>query len=422
MAVTIKAKAKGAAKALRDLLADKDLPKDLRDGVEGVISALQKKWSDLAAEVEPEAEAAQPPYPTGTMSPALPPNPSPTGMTSDLGEGGDEVVGDYVPLIEKAIRSDGIVPIKIIQPGWGSSGFYPPEVLERDGPKIFAKGLKMFWNHPTASEEAERPERDLNDLAAELVTDARWQATGPAGAGLYADAKVFEGYKPAVDDLAKSIGVSIRAYGKAQNGTMEGKSGPIITELTAAKSVDFVTAPGAGGQILTLFEAARQKGQPVTNPNAGQPANSNTEVDMEKLQELQDANAALQQKLDEVLAETARQREALILREARDAAWSVLGKASLPDATKTRLVESLTKAAPVKDNALDKDAFATQIAEAVKAEVKYLTEAAGLGEIRGLGESGDGEPTTDSGANMEEAFKSMGLSKASAKVAAQGRG
>ena len=48
--------------------------------------------------------------------------------------------GEYVPLVEKAVRRDGTIPIKIIQPGWGTRGYYPPEVLERDGPRVIAKG------------------------------------------------------------------------------------------------------------------------------------------------------------------------------------------------------------------------------------------------------------------------------------------
>ncbi|MGE9262067.1 hypothetical protein ACQKHI_27980, partial [Escherichia coli] len=60
------------------------------------------------------------------------------------------------------------------------------------------------------------------------MSDARYQANGLAGEGLYADAKVFERFKPAVDDLASHIGVSIRAFGKAVQGEMEGREGVII--------------------------------------------------------------------------------------------------------------------------------------------------------------------------------------------------
>ena len=65
---------------------------------------------------------------------------------------------EFIPLSERAVRRDGTMSLKIIQPGWGSSGYYPKEVIERDIPKVFPAGTKMYWNHATATEEMERPE------------------------------------------------------------------------------------------------------------------------------------------------------------------------------------------------------------------------------------------------------------------------
>ncbi len=167
------------------------------------------------------------------------------------------LAGEFVPLREKAVRRDGTVGLKLIAPGWGASGYYPAETLRRDGPKTFKAGTKMYWNHPTMAQESERPEGDLRDLAAVLVSDARWEESGAAGPGLYADAKVFGDYAPAVEELAPHIGVSIRASGRAATGEAEGRQGPIINALTVGRSVDFVTEPGAGGRIVEMFEAAR---------------------------------------------------------------------------------------------------------------------------------------------------------------------
>jgi hypothetical protein len=333
-----------------------------------------------------------------------------------------ELEGDFVPLIEKAVRQDGTVPIKIIQPGWGTSGYYPAEVLKRDGPKVFAKDTKMYWNHQTQQEEAERPEGDLNNLAAVLASDARWQDKGPKGAGLYADAKVFENFQQPVDSLAAHIGVSIRALGKASQGTVEGKTGPVISELTARKSVDFVTEPGAGGEIITMFEAARTV-RADTQPATQRGVEIHEEVDMDE-KELKEANATLQKELDKAKAENARLQEVLLLREAKDLAGAALAKSSLPEVTKRRLIESLAKAAPVKDGKLDKEAFAAAIAEAVTAEVKYLTEAAGLGKITGLGEGAEGDEDANDDKiqeSLEKSFKGIGLDEKAAKIAAQGR-
>lgn len=337
---------------------------------------------------------------------------------------GEELHGDACDLVEAAVRRDGTIPIKIIQPGWGSSGYYPADVLERDGARIFQRGTHMYWDHPSQREEAERPERELDDLAAVLVSDARWDANGPKGAGLYADAKVMEHYQGKVNELAEHIGVSIRAFGTAKQGEAEGKSGPIITALTAGRSVDFVTAAGAGGEIITMFESARKARAVKESTSNSGVTNQSLQEDAMDLKDLQEANATLQMQLDEQKAANARALEALMLREAKDVVVAALGTIDLPAVTKTRLAESLAKSAPVKEGQLDKEAFEAKITEAVKAEVKYLQEAAGLGQIRGMGgASNNDEPGEET--NVEEAlvgaFQSMGLSEAAAKRAAQGR-
>lgn len=344
------------------------------------------------------------------------------------------------------MRGDGTVPIKIIQPGWGSSGYYPKDVLMRDGAKAFPKGTKMNWNHPTSAEEAERPEGDLNALAAELVSDARWMDRGPKGAGLYADAKVFESFQGAVNDLAPHIGVSIHARGKAMHGEAEGKTGTIIQEIFESpfNRVDYVTMPGAGGEIITLFEAARKDRADKTNAeavsaeekatdststmlSASVASQSPMEEDME-LKELQEAVATLQTNNGTLTTQNARLSEQLAIRDAADMVKEALDKVfSLPNITKSRLIEQLAKNPPMKDGLLDKAAFAATIAEAVKTETKYLESVLGKGQIRGMGPGADDDEAEDGGENeveesLQESFSQLGLSESASKIAAKGRG
>lgn len=136
--------------------------------------------------------------------------------------------------------------LRLIEAGQGSSGIYPAEVLERDGPAVFRAGTHMYIDHPGASETQDRPERSIRDLAGRLTTDATFR-----DGALYAEAEVFAHWRPLVEELADTIGVSIRGYGEADGGT--------ITRLRAAESVDFVTRAGAGGRVLELIEAARQQ-------------------------------------------------------------------------------------------------------------------------------------------------------------------
>jgi hypothetical protein len=56
----------------------------------------------------------------------------------------DVQASELIPLTEGAVRKDGTALIKLIQPGWGSSGYYPAAVLERDGPTVFKTAPKCF--------------------------------------------------------------------------------------------------------------------------------------------------------------------------------------------------------------------------------------------------------------------------------------
>lgn len=321
---------------------------------------------------------------------------------------------DVVPLVEQSLRGDGTALLKLIKPGWGSSGYYGREVLERDGPRVFAKGTKAYWNHPTASEEAQRPEGDLNNLAAELISDARYE-WGPAGEGLYADAKIFGPYQHAVNELAPHIGVSIRASGRAQQGKAEGRDGPIIQEITRASSADFVTVAGAGGEIIQMFEAARASTRALE------------EVHIEPIEETQMTEAQLKEAIDAAVAkmetENARLRESLTLRDAKDQVRVELARTTLPDVTKARLLERLATNPPVKEGQLDSAALTERITAAVSDETQYLAAAAGYGSgrIEGMGGSAPApDPKQqEAAASLAESLQRLGIGKDMAATVAE---
>lgn len=146
-----------------------------------------------------------------------------------------------------------LIDVELITPGWGSSGYYSAEVLEAAGrDRVFAAGTHMYIDHPSASENNDRPERSLRDLAAVLAEDATWNGTALRG-----KARVFAPYQPLVAEMKDDIGVSIRAGGEVEMGEAEGRRGRIVTALVNATSVDFVTRAGRGGRIAQLLESAR---------------------------------------------------------------------------------------------------------------------------------------------------------------------
>jgi hypothetical protein len=338
-------------------------------------------------------------------------------------EAGQAIDLEFVPLVEKAVRKDGTVALKLIDPGWGTTGYYSKEVLERDGPKAFRKGLKMFSNHMTPTEEAERPEGRIEDLVAVLESDARWEDNGTDGPGLYADARVIENWRPTIEALAADIGVSIRAMGKPVYGEAEGRKGPIIEAIAYAKSVDFVTDAGRGGKILSLREAAKQR-HTGGAPQAGSAASmeeSNTmgmtEAEQKQLQSLTESNTTLQGMLKTLL-------EGNLKRDAKDLARGVLAGINLPDASRARLAESVQPV--IKDGALDVEATTAAVREAAKSEGAYLAQLGGTGAIVGMGESlqesAASEPKPEeTHASLTESFSALMGNEKAAAVAAKGR-
>lgn len=344
-------------------------------------------------------------------------DPPPT-PAEDLEEA--DLVGEIVPLVEKAVRKDGSFPVRIIAPGWGTSGYYSESVLKRDIPKVFPAGTHMHFDHPTVTEAKERPERSVKTIAATTTSIPVWQDKGPAGPGMYAEAKARSAFQADIDELAPHIGVSIVATGHRKPGIAEGRKGPVIESIHAGQSIDFVTQAGAGGKVVSLFEAARSRAisDPITEVD---------EVSEQELQEARDKLLEAERERDAQRAENARLREAGILREARDVATEALAKVeSLPEITRARLLEQVSRdpSAHVKDGALDRPAFETAIAEAVKAEAAYLAKLTGSGDITGMGGGGggSGEAVKESEARLASALgKGFGLSEAESKQAVAGR-
>jgi hypothetical protein len=151
-------------------------------------------------------------------------------------------------------KKSGRMQIQFISPGWGSSGYYSPEVLEKAAANtVIPAGTHMYADHPTKDERNVRPERSIKDLMAVTVTDAQ---LGPGGA-LVGEVQVSRRWRDLVEDLAGHIGVSI--LGDATDiyeGEAEGRRGRIIEGLAKVHSVDFVTRAGRGGQVLQVLESA----------------------------------------------------------------------------------------------------------------------------------------------------------------------
>lgn len=358
-------------------------------------------------------------------------------MPGSSGRKVTSLASTFTELSEAAVGPDGLIDLKLIQPGWGDKAYYTIDALKESGPQTFRKGLKMFWNHPTKVEEANRPERDLRDLAAELVEDAVYREKGPKGAGLYAKAKVFGHYRESVADLAPHIGVSIRATGWTRPGKIEGREGNILESFIRAKSADFVTYAGAGGEILNLFESARgPRGDDREEVEIEEGGHEDMALTAEERASiLAEAKAQVATELAEARTEIARLKEGAIVDQARSV-WSSLvnRREDFLPLTRARLVESMPigQIPTTETGELDRAKWVELAESAIKAEAKYVRAVSGrTGPITGMGsfaqetleessEGGEGLKPEEANTRLTTAFSVLGLSESAAKVAAAG--
>jgi hypothetical protein len=149
------------------------------------------------------------------------------------------------------------VEVTLIEPGWSVNGrYYSPETLKQAIP-VF-EGAKCYVNHPTMSEEKERPERSVDDIAGyytgvRQADDGRLTATlnvvGVRGENIYP--LVVE----AVEKKPDLVGLSINALGKTRTGEAQGRTGVIVDEIVKAFGTDIVTTPSAGGKFDRLMQS-----------------------------------------------------------------------------------------------------------------------------------------------------------------------
>jgi hypothetical protein len=149
----------------------------------------------------------------------------------------------------------GRMLIQLIRAGWSLNGrYYPAEVLRRDGPSAFPAGTQAFVDHATDEEDEARPAGSVRLLAAVMTTAARWDDQRKA---LVAEVRLFQPWREALTDMAEHIGMSIRSWILGDRGEAEGREGFIVSEIVEGRSVDFVTAPAAGGQVVSVLESAQ---------------------------------------------------------------------------------------------------------------------------------------------------------------------
>lgn len=174
-----------------------------------------------------------------------------------------------MPTIVKEARSavaltGARTEITLITPGWGSSGYYSPAVLEQAAKdRVFPAKTQQHIDH-----DQDGGVGSISTLAAALAEDARWEPDwvdpdnpGEEPGRLVAENRVFSHKREMLSEIKDVIGTSIAAAAEISYGEAAGRKGQIIERLVPAPTnrVDYVTVPGRGGRISEVLEAAKVK-------------------------------------------------------------------------------------------------------------------------------------------------------------------
>lgn len=272
-------------------------------------------------------------------------------------------------------RSDGLkTKIRLIKAGLGSSGYYSPEVLERDGAAAFPAGTHLFFNHITESETWDRSgSRDVKDLIGKTVTDAVYNAEDES---LYAEALFYNANAEFISAVHEDVDLSIEASGKRNEESGE------ITELLPSphNAVALVPRGGREGKITEILESLTPTNKPlkesgkiegIETPN---PEKEKTQMTPEEITALAEAIATSLSPKFEAL------HEAFAPKATEDApkiaeVVEALIASDIPENLRTRVYESANPLAEIETIKTIRESF----------EVK--TEDAPVGRVQESGSS-----------------------------------
>ena len=248
---------------------------------------------------------------------------SATRRTSDVHE--------WVDLTEATIDSAAkAAEVTLLASGWSKNNrHYSRAVIKASAPLF--EGVKAYANHPSKSEIKERPERNVLDAVGVYENVHFDESTGKLKATYRAIGKLGDDLWPwvieSVEGRGKPMGLSIHALGTARKGEADGKNGLIVEAITHAESVDFVTAPAAGGSFDRLL--------------AGDDSWSRAVINTMTLEELREARPDL---LDSLKREWKTTRDSEAIKEARAQADTATSQVTAITQEKQAAQAALTEA------------------------------------------------------------------------------
>lgn len=129
----------------------------------------------------------------------------------------------------------------------GASAYYPRQVLEAAVPLFKGAPIRIYSDHPTATEQEERPVRSVKDIVGFVQEGVQFDGKDLVGEVTFLPSQI-ERYRELAE--AGLIGLSIRAQGDVA------EDDNTLTKFTHIYSVDVVTQPGAGGEFRSITESS----------------------------------------------------------------------------------------------------------------------------------------------------------------------
>ena len=280
---------------------------------------------------------------------------------------------------EAAAAPDGRV--RLIRPGWGSSGYYTAQVLQEAVKSGQFDNTHMYWDHRSPTERRERSLRNFAGVTAR--TGAAYEENGRFGPGVYADVKVMPRFEEDLKAMAEHIGISIVGEGPARTGSVEGRRGPIFKAI-AIESADYVTRPGAGGQITERFKQAgseeatapkpEEKSMPTKTEETRAPISE--EAVMSAVKALLEEGVG---KPMETLTEAVRELQEARIRESHlRVAESTVRGLGVPGVMEARVLEAITQDSRISEANADPAAIAKDMVEAEMRYARALNPEVGM--------------------------------------------
>jgi hypothetical protein len=304
----------------------------------------------------------------------------------------DFQISDFVSLAEAEVSPDGSkVKVVLIEAGTneGKKRHYPDEAITEAATGF--KGLKQYINHPTKTEEKERPERDIRDWASTITESYAGKSAKTGRAQAIGEVSVHDSWlRERLKDpvFRANVGLSINTGGMISQGKVNGQDMDIVEKIVFARkngpaSVDWVTEPGARGRVAGLLESRYEREQ---------------DMDLEKLTEkdLREARADLveaigktatkdlQEKLQASEKKVADFEKAAKIQKQGDLVEAAIKKDGIPEAAKVKIREHFKTTFVEGDETVLKEAIAAEL----KKELEYIGKITGKGKIK-MGPNGE---------------------------------